>query len=245
MYQLEEQTVEISLEVAGVEVSHRFTRPTKAQLVERDNRIRHEEVSLDDNQTETIYDDDAANVGLWDACATHVKGYDTGAGSSDWTALTDELRAVMPSEHKIKAVGALYTCSAMVEKASTNGHGFPLMGATEVKVRLSLGDASEPYAEVMHVLRRPTEGEWTAYRRGIQRIVQVRGTKQPRFITHANLGASTAFYDALVTRIEGATIAGAEFNASTREEFLRAVDPIHKRVIVRAFAEHWGADLKD
>jgi hypothetical protein len=152
----------------------------------------------------------------------------------------------MPSEHKIKAISAMYLCSAEIDKSSQNGHhGFRLMGATEVRLRLAVGEKDEPDYEVFHVFRRPTEGEWTAYRRGIQRVIQVRGTKHARFIAQANLPVSVAFYDALLTRIEGATLGGKEFDASSRDEFVRAVDPIHKRVIARAFADHWGADLQD
>jgi hypothetical protein len=247
MYPLDEQTIEIALTAAGNEVRHRFARPTKTQLAERDSRVKNEEIALDDNQIETIYDDDGANVELWNECAKEIQGYDLGDGNLEWQAVTDAVRSIMPSEHKLKAVAAMYFCTAEVEKASRNGHstGFALMGATEVKVRLVLGDKESAAYEIVHVLRRPTESEWTAYRRGIHRIVQVRGAKHPRFITHSNLNTAVAFYDALLTRIEGATLSGASFDASNRDAFVHAVDPIHKRVVARAFADHWGADLKD
>lgn len=245
MYPLDDQTIETSLTVAGITVRHKFNRPTKQQLIERDSRVRCEETTLDDGQIETIYDDDLANIRLWDETATEVAGYDMGDHNLDWVPVTEQVRSLMPSEHKIRAVEAMYLCSAVVEKASTNGGGFPLMGATEVSVQLNIGDMDDPSYTLNHVLRRPTESEWTAYRRGIQRILQVRGTKHPRYMMQANLGTAVAFYDALLIRIEGATIDGQPFSAETREAFVRAVDPMHKRVITRAFADHWGADLRN
>jgi len=247
LYPLDERTIEVELTAEGHHVRHRFDRPTKTQLIERESRVKNEEITIDDSQVENVYDDDNANARLYDACIRDVAGYDLGDGSIDWRPVNDELKALIPSEHKIKAVAAMYLCQGRVEKAATNGHveGFRLLGATETRVVLSLGDRNAPAFEITHVLRRPNEAEWTAYRRGIQRTIQVRGAMTPRFKTSTNLGAATAFYDALVTGIEGATLNGEPYSAANREAFLQAIDPIHKRVITRAFAEHWAADLSD
>lgn len=247
MYPLDEQMIEVELDAGGRVVKHRLARPTKTQLIERESRVRNEEVTLDDNQVEPIYDDDNANARLYDECIRDVAGYDLGDGNLDWRPADDQIKTLMPSEHKIKAVAAMYLCTGRIEKAETNGHveGFPLLGAMEIRVCLSLGDKAAPTSEITHILRRPNEGEWTAYRRGIQRTIQVRGTQLPRYKTTTNLAVACAFYDSLVTGIEGATLNGESYSQANRDAFLQAIDPIHKRVVARTFAEHWAADLSD
>jgi len=245
LFPLDERIHEIELVAAGSTVRHRLEHPTKSQLVERDSRIKNEEITLNDSQIENKYDDHTANAKLWDEIAREVAGYNLGDGNLDWRAIDDDLRSIMPLEHKTKAIVAMYVCTADIEKISLNGHGFPLRGATETRVKLLIGDPEAPAYEMIHVLRAPTESEWMSYKNGISRFVQVRGAKLPRYITQSNLSVSVAFYDALLSRIEGVSIGGEEFEPGRRDEFVHAVDPLHKRAVVRAFAEHWSADLKN
>jgi hypothetical protein len=247
LYPLDEKTIDIELDAGGYQVKHRLARPTKTQLVERESRVKNEEITLDESQVETVYDDDGANVKLYDECIREVAGYDLGDGSLDWRPVDEQIRTLMPSEHKIKAVAAMYLCQAHIDKAATNGHveGFRLLGAMETRIALTIGDRAAPAYEIVHILRRPNESEWTAYRRGIQRTIQVRGAQLPRYKTSTNLAVACAFYDALVTGIEGAILNGETYSPANRDAFLAAVDPIHKRVVSRAYAEHWAADLSD
>jgi hypothetical protein len=183
MFPLDEKFIETPLEAGGYTVWHRLERPSKAQQIERDTRIKSEEITHGE-RIETIYDDDHANIQTWNECAKAIKGYDLGNGASahDWPQYT-------------------------------------------------------------HVLRRPSESEWGAYHRSALKIYQVRGAKVPRWISNPNLTAAITLYDALLTRLEGVTLGGVEYDSDKRDEFLKAVDPSHKRAVVRAFAEYWSADL--
>jgi hypothetical protein len=245
LFPLDERIHEIQLEAAGYVLRHRLENPTKTQLVERDSRIKNEEITLNDEQTESRYEDATANSRLWDEIAREIAGYDLGDGSTDWRPVDDDVRSLMPVEHKSKAIIAMYVCTAEIDKARMNGHGFPLRGSSESRVRLAIGDPESPAYEMIHVLRAPTESEWTSYKNGMSRFVTVRGTRLPRYISQSNLAIAVAFYDALVSRIEGVSIEGQEFDPGRRDEFVRAIDPLHKRAVVRAFADHWSADLKN
>ena len=242
MFPLDEKYVETPLEAGGYTVWHRLERPTKAQQIVRDQRIKSEEITHGE-RIETIYDDDYANIETWNECARAIKGYDLGNGASphEWVELTDELRSLMPSEHKMKAAAALFYAKGVIDKASQNGGGFRLLGATEISIKLELGNEDAP--QYTHVLRRPSESEWGAYHRSALKVYQVRGAKQPRWISNPNLTAAITLYDALLTRLEGVSLAGGEYDPDKREAFIQSVDPSHKRAVVRAFADYWSADL--
>jgi hypothetical protein len=244
MYALDENVIEVELIAAGYNVKHKLRRPTKNELVERDSRIKASEVEVAKDQVESHYSEHLANARLWDAIAVQVFGYEVEAGNADWLPVDDAVRAAMPSEHKRKAIAGMYKMQVEIV-ASSNGAGFKLMGSTEIRLKQIMGDPDEPYSELTHVLRRPSEAEWHAYDRDVIRVLQVRGARKPEVISQPNLQAAINLYDALLSRIEGATLGGEQFTIDRRDDFLASLDPLFKRFVIRKFADYWSADQKN
>jgi len=238
MYPIDEQYLEIPVEQGGYVLWHRLERATKAQQIQRDTKIKTEEIAHED-KFETKVETDLANIYIWNECARAIRGYSLGNGHTpdEWIEITEEIRNVMPSEHKAKAATFMFDFDCRIEKANENGGGFPLLGATEIRVKLDLPNDTPGYT---HVLRRPNDSEWLGYKNKFNSVYQVRGSKVPHYFSNANLTAAITLYDALLIRLEGATLAGEEFNSDRREEFLKALDPAHKREVIRVFADYWS-----
>lgn len=99
---------------------------------------------------------------------------------------------------------------------------------------------------IVHELRQPTEEELRQYRRKTS-AGEMRPGKRGRqiFVTKSDLRSACDFYDKWVVRISGATVGGAGYTDETRAEFLNAVDPLIKRMIIQTFAAKLNEALLD
>lgn len=99
---------------------------------------------------------------------------------------------------------------------------------------------------VTHAFRQPTEEELRQYRRKTS-AGEMRPGKRGKqiFVTKSDLRTACDFYDKWIVRIEGATVGGSVWSDEKRAEFLAAVDPLVKRMIIQTFAAKLNEALLD
>jgi hypothetical protein len=146
---------------------HRIRHAGADALIERERGAQHDPV--------------AANAGLWDVSASHVKGYDwEDVSPGQWADVTPEIAARIPAEDKSQVVVGLYAAQFEIERPK--GRGF-VLGAEIHKVRQTYG----PYA-LWHVFKKSGEQA----RRDFAR-------------ESGDLQAYADFYDEYFDRLEGVT----------------------------------------
>jgi hypothetical protein len=251
LFDLAERIVEIELDYDEIVLGHRLRRPSKQELVEHEDQVKLETREVGKNEegeklTSTTYEDSRAHCNLWDKIVIEVRNYDLEDGSEPtaWRQIDHNLRSLIPSTHKATAIRGMYTGVAEVEKEKDR-KTFRLIGSQKIRVRQEIGAGEEPDFIVIHILRRPSETEWSRYQSRAVSTVEVRGSKKSRIRVQTNLSAATELYDALLLRIEGASIAGAGWTDSRRQEFIDLVDPKIKDQVITAFASDWQVDLRD
>ncbi len=233
--------VYICADEAELPLGYKLRKPTKADLVEREQHVTNEQVQVSDTETETIYDAASGHRYLWNKIVTHVKGYDMGDGLplNEWREANDLIKSLIPPTHKVSAVAGLYSSKVTIDRAQKS-EGFKLLGAIEIRVRQEIGE----YV-VTHVLRRPSESEWLAYQGKALRTLTVRGAKTPRVRYETNISASCDLYDALLERVEGASLGGEPYRVEQRAGFLAATDAILKQAVIAVFSNDYESELRD
>jgi hypothetical protein len=225
---------------------HKLRRATKAELIEREQHVEFEEHKASDTETETIFDNDEANEYLWNATILAVSGYDfeDGKPPEDWREVDSVKKKLIPVTHKTRVVSSLYQPQTGVVR-DKKSRGFRLIGDVSVKVEQKVG--AKPDYVITHVLRRPTESEWSRYRRRGVRVLTVAGTNNGnahvRYCT--NLNAAVELYDAIVERIDGVSLGGHPFRPDQREAFIEAIDAVFKQHVITAFAADYQVGLRD
>jgi len=221
-------------------ISHRLRKPTLQELSDREKAINLEIVETSNREEQVVTDDEAANCQLWDRLIVSVKGY---LGLADWRELTPDEKATMRPGHKRTAIVAMYAGSAQV------------LGGDDVEISLAMDtwtirqlvgtDAENPLYTIDHVLREPSEAERAKFKRTASKVSFIRGAKRPRTRIGADLKAYVDLYDALITDIQGGSVADKAFASSDRVQFLAAIDPTWKRLIVQTLMNAIDAALLD
>lgn len=220
-------------------VAHRLRKPTIAELVEREKAINLEIVETTAREEQIVTDDEAATCKLWNKLILEVRGY---RGAQDWRPLADEEKAAMRPGHKTMAVRAMYAGSCAVEDEGVEIG----IGADTWTVKQSIGISEEqPDYTVLHVLREPTESERNQFRRSASKVSFIRGSKRARTRINQDLTAFVKMYDALVVNVIGGTVGGKPFSECDRTQFLTAIDPTWKRLIVQTLMNAVEAALLD
>lgn len=220
-------------------VQHKLRKPELKELLEYESQSTYERVSINSREDEVQSDDERANINLWNKLVVAVKGY---KGLDDWRALDDEEKATMRVGHKLTAVKALYAGYCEIEE----GEGAVSIGDDTWTVRQNIGVSQDkPDFVVKHILREPTEAERAKFGRSSSSTSQVKGAKRARIKVRTNLKAYVDLYDALIVSIEGGTVNGQTLNASTRKEFLAAVDAMWKLNVVMVLMSALEGQLSD
>ena len=248
LFSLDEEEIIVPVTSAGVELPllHKMRRATKAELVEREQHVEFEEHKASDTETETIYDSDEANEYLWDKTILAVSGYDFEDGKPEeaWREVDNVKKKLIPVTHKVRAVGSLYLPQSAVARDKKT-RGFRLLGETAIRVEQKIG--GKPDFVVTHVLRRPTESEWSKYRRRGVRVLTVAGVNNgnAHMKYQTNLSAACDLYDAILERIEGVSLGGHPFRPDQRAAYIEAVDAVYKQHVITAFAADYQVGLRD
>jgi len=102
----------------------------------------------------------------------------------------------------------------------------------EIRVRQTIG-SSDSAPSVAHVFRKASDEEIRQFQNDYLRAYGVPGKANTERIC-LNLRVANDLYDELVIRIENATVNGREYDDSTRNDFLRVINPVHKLKILEA-----------
>lgn len=237
-YPLDQSEFEIIITIPGrdLKLGHKLTRPTLAQLVERESQSSYETESVSDGEDKVNADDETANARLWDAIVRSVKGYRLDKSDTfpltDWRDVTPELKAAIPSAHKATAVRGMYQSVCELEKAD-DSEGFTLGGETWT-VKQVFGDPDDPQYVIGHILRTPTEAERRDFKRKAAEIRFGKGQRKLRTKIVTHLKAHVELYDKLIEEITGVTT-----------QDLKLVDPIFKRQAVDCLMRGFEAGLLD
>lgn len=220
-------------------VAHRLRQPTLTELIERESQINLEIVETSKREEEISTDEEIANAKLWDKVILEVKGY---KGFDDFRPLTETEKAAMRPSHKRVAVLGMYAGTASI----LNDDAELSIENDTWTIRHLIGTNPEhPAFTIDHILREPTELERVRYKRGASKIRLVRGSSKARTRIASDLKVFCELYDALVMNIDGATVKDRDLIASNRSEFLAAIDPVWKRLVVQTLMGSIEAALLD
>lgn len=218
-------------------VHHRLRRPTFDELNEREGQVKYEMIALTSSKDELQTDDESANIRLWNKIVVAVRGY---SGADDWRELSDEEKAQMRPSHKVMAVRGMYAGSCELE----GDPDYVPIGPATWTVRQSVGaNEDRPDYVVRHTLREPTEAERMKFKPSTTSYV--RGARKLRVQVTTRLKPYAELYDALIERVEGATVSGRPFGGENRAQFLAAVDTMWKRQVVQCLMSALEAQLLD
>lgn len=244
MYPFDEGIIEVWFNAkpgadTPVKVGHRLNKPTLQELLDREKAVNLEIIETGNREEQIVTDDEAATCRLWDKLIDQVKGY---KGAADWRPLADEEKSQMRTSHKVMAIRAMYagSCSVVGDENEVS------LGADTWTIRQAVGpDEDAPLFEVLHILREPTESERAKFRKSSSKVSFIRGSKRPRTKIAQDLRAFVEMYDALVQNVVGGTVGGQTFQNCERPQFLAAIDPTWKRLIVQTLMNGLEAALLD
>ncbi len=245
LYPLDQSEFEIAIKIPGrnISIEHRLTKPTLAQLIERESQSQYETESINDGEEKVNADDEAANVRLWNVIVEAVKGYRLNKADAvavdAWRGASPELIAAIPAAHKSTAVRGLYQFTCEVE-GGNDDEGFTL-GAETWTIKQTFGDPDFPDYVVRHILRTPTETERRDFKRKSSDIRFSKGAKRLRTKVVTHLKAHVELYDALIDYIDGTSV-GTDGKGPA---FRPLVDPIWKRQVIDTLMKSFEAGLSD
>jgi hypothetical protein len=114
-------------------------------------------------------------------------------------------------------IGGLFNSYCEIEESTVSD---------EIRVRQTIG-SSDSAPSVVHVLRKASDEEIQQFQNDSLRAYGVPGKENTQRIC-LNLRVANDLYDELVVRIENATVNGREYDNSTRDDFLKVINPVHK-----------------
>jgi hypothetical protein len=225
--------------------THIVRKPTFDELQKREEKLVHEYREVAKREEEVDINDEAANAYLYDQIIRAVEHYDLGDGAdpAERREVGEDLRALIPVAHKAAVVKGLYFGTARIETDPAM-KGFRLGGVRELRVRQEIGPR-EQVAPVVHVLREPGESERAKYRNQSTQLRAVKGSRQSRSKIVQKLRPAVELYDALIVRVEGATVGGRTFDEAGREQFVAQIDALWKRQAVETVLASFEAELRD
>ncbi len=252
LYPLDQTEISVEIKAGNAVLGHKLTRPTLAQLVEREGQIHYESESISDSEERINSDDEAANARLWDGCAVMVRGYRLGRADTHpvemWREMTPELKAAIPSAHKATAIRAMYQSACEIERDEEDGF---TLGADEWTIKQVFGDPDAPQFVIRHILRTPAESERREFKRRAAQISFSKGQKRQKTRVTTNLKAHVELYDALLTELQGVNFDGQTwetFTAKIKDQMgamVSAVDPIWKRQVIDCLMRSFEASAQD
>lgn len=237
-----EQTIHVK--DFGVRTAHVVRKPSVDELVARSKMLSYSSEDVSQRESKTDFDDSKANLRLYDAIIQRVSGYDFGDGldGKELRTLSEEQKAQLFSDHKKAVIRGLYntTCERDALARDTISMAGPTM-----RLRQEIGGKYEPDFQIWHTLRLPDEAQRIRYdQRYLQRLI-VKGSRKNQTMVTFNLRAAIEMYDALFESLEGATVNDQPFTPERKQEFLAALDPVFKEVVVNELMREAQSDLSD
>jgi hypothetical protein len=266
-FKFDVSNIEVDIDVSSTPgvvriASARMRKPEKPILIRREEMTLTEIVEASATEEDIVVEDERGNAHLFDAIATHVKGFRTPdepkTAASEWREVTIELLEQIPSSFKAAFVRSMYRVSAKIVE-SAEDEGFVLGGSDVLLVDFFVGDEEDPIAVVRFEVPEPTETERRGYAKDAVKLRQPKGSRKTRNRIISNLGVAVKFFDSLMTR-SGADISFGEFGRATVQSktfsemsgspvskaiYLESIDAIYKRLIVNAVMSRYNARVQD
>lgn len=212
-FPLDWQTTKVRLGEGRFE--HTLRRPTVEELLERDKQLQSN-VEIGKDGAYKLPDpaiDEDTDAAAYDKVAIATQGYP----------------GEVPAMHKAAAFRGMYRRIIEVDEDCSPFDEL-------ITVNEEIGDGDEPDFVISHVLRQPTEEELRLYRRKMQ-TGEIKPGKRGRqtFVTRSTLRTAVEFYDKWISSIAGGTVGGETWTGSfAADDFISAVDPLIKRMVVQA-----------
>lgn len=217
-----------------LELFHEIAWPSLDALNKRQQQTANKREMLSENTTRVqIGDGVAANAVLWNRFARRVKGYEwDGIDPDEWVAVTPELAAEIPSEHKSAAIVGLFVAKFEVERLKGKGYR---LGATTYRVKQTYG----PYT-IYHVFGKQQEGDRREIANKSLDTQYQTGTTKVKSTTFTSLKPYIQLYDRTFDHLEGVT--GADPDIGHRKDLVTA---IWKQGAIDALMDYFEASRRD
>jgi hypothetical protein len=210
--------------VWGHEVYEERRYLTKQEWEEQNRFLGREEPEEPEEPVEYAYESHFneydASRRLYKAIAIDVTAYESNEHEElepvETHPITEELlqKAILSPD---VVIGGLFDSYCELEESTVSD---------EIRVRQTIG-SSDSAPSVTHVLRKASDEEIQQFQNDSLRQYGVPG-KANTYRICLNLRVANDLYDELVIRIENATVNGREYDDSTRNDFLMAINPVHK-----------------
>lgn len=151
------------------------------------------------------------------------------------SAFPDDWETKVPLTHKVAAVMLLAQVS-VDESESIEEYCFD-PDVTEVRLIAARGGRES--SGLVHTLRRPTVRQQKEFSRVVSTALYVRGSRTQKSLVPSRLREMCRLYDELIVEARGYCPGSAEFGLSnsaalSREDAIRYMDALHKKVAVSA-----------
>lgn len=189
--------------------------------IERENSSKDESEHIESGY-EKSFNEYHASRRLYEAVAIDVTTYKPDENEklqpAETRPITPEIleRAILNTDVVISGLYKSYCELEQNSDAETD----------EIYVRQTIGSSDSPPA-VLHILRRATDDEQQKFQNESLRTYGVAGEQNTIRIC-LNLRVADDFYNAMLLRVDDATVDGQEFSESTRKTFLKAINPVFK-----------------
>jgi hypothetical protein len=245
LYPIDAQTFEVSFNARPngkpAIISHKLRKPTMAELVSREQASAVLLIEGNHKDEQVITDEESANSALWDKIILEVRGY---ANNQEWKKLEPEEKAAVRASHKSIAIRSLYQGEASIDSDEDAAIS---LSANQWIVRHTIGaESNENPAHVLrHVLREPTESERSKYKKGATKTSFIRGNKKTTTRIAQDLQSYVDLYNALIQEVQGGSVNGMQWNEFSRNQFLMAMDPVWKKLVIQTLMGSIEAALLD
>lgn len=197
-------------------------RNLSPEEIQESNEMRDEDERIESGYQYHFNKYDASRR-LYEAIAIDVTAYEPDENEElqpfETRPLTPELldRAILGTD---VAIRGLYNCYCELEEDSDAD------SSNDLRVRQTIGVSDFPPV-VLHVLREATDEEKQRFATETLRTYLVPDKPDTVRICF-DLRVASELYDAMILRVENATVEEQGFSDSTRAKFLKAVNPIFK-----------------
>jgi hypothetical protein len=246
-------------------IAARLSKPTKADLIKREEMSTTEIVEASATEEEINADGERANTYFFDKLVTHVKGFRLKGEPkeivSEWREATPELKALIPGEFKSAFVRKMYSdvTAKLIETDEDDG---VLLGGGEIlAVDLIFGDEENPFAVIRFDVPEPTETERRKFSNDVVKVRQPKGAKKRRSRIVTNLDAAVKFFNQMLEKPEAgisggdalrATVGGRTFeetkaggNKFAIGQYLDAIDATYKMQVISAAMTKYNVKVSD
>jgi hypothetical protein len=243
----------------------RMTRPEKGDLVKREAMTVTEIVEATATEEKIDSDEERGNAWLFDRIVTEIKGVrlpgEPERAAEEFRPADENILGLLPDSWKSKFVTGMYS-KVKAEIFEAEEIGVLIGGSAAIPVDLRFGDEDNPFQVIRFDVPEPQETERRKYQKDSVELRQPKGSTKSRNRIVMHLDASIKYFDLLMRRPEAdirsmdeatrVTVTDVTFEQAKRsanpyalDQFLAAIDPIYKRMVVNEAMSKYNAKVSD